>query len=335
MNRKNKIWAILVHLSMHMWGTHYDTLPFDDDLWDHIVEESARIGLNMIVLDVGDGVQYKSHPEISMKDAWSAERVHAEVKRCREKGIALIPKLNFSSSHDKWLGDYHFMLSSKPYYQVAKDLIEEVYELFEQPEFIHLGMDEEDYAHQTNRDYIAFRQGKLLWHDLNYFMDCVCATGARPWIWSCPLFTYPEEYKANIETKKAVLSPWYYNAFRQEHYTPVSSRQEYVTYYNEGKYKEMGIKWVEEDPFLVNFRKVALPLMQEGYEYIPCASVFNRCDYNTADLLEYFKLNAPDEQVLGFITAPWISTQKQEKNLQFFEESFRFMKEAKEEFYPE
>ena len=92
---------------------------------------------------------------------------------------------------------------------------------------------------------------------------------------------------------------------------------------------------MEQDPFLVNFRLVALPLLEEGYEYVPCASVFNRCDYNHADLMEYFKKYAPDDQILGYMTAPWKRTEKVEPNIQYYEETFRFMKEAMDEFYPE
>ena len=330
-----KIWGIMVQLSKHTSHWHYDYLPFDDKMWDFILKGAVDAGLNTVIFSVSDGIQYASHPEIAMPGAWSRERVHQEVQRCRDLGIALIPKLNFSASHSPWLKDYARMISSPAYYQLAKDLIEEVYELFEQPEFIHLGMDEEDFDHQNGRDFVCFRQGELLWHDLNYLMDCVCATGARPWIWSCPLFSYPEEYKKHIDAKKAVLSPWYYNAFRKEHWTPVESRADYVAYYNEGKYKEMGIKWVEEDPFLVNFRNVALPLLQEGYEYVPCASVFNRCEYNHADLMEYFKENAPDDQILGFMSAPWMAGLWKEQNVQYYEESFRYMKEARAAFYPD
>ena len=326
-----KIWAMLVHLSPNISRVNSSTLTFQDDVWDYIVEEAEKTGLNTIVLDVGDGIQYASHPEISLPDAWTRKRVHNEVKRCREKGIALIPKLNFATPHHYWLGEYSRMVSTNIYYKVADDLIKEVYELFEKPEYIHLGFDEEDAKHVKGKELAIYRQGELFWHDLRYLMDSVIEAGAKPWIWSCPLFNNPEEYKKHIGIKDAVLSPWYYNAFRPEHWTPVESRAEYVAYYNEGDYAKMGIKFVEEDPFLVLFRKVALPLMEEGYNYIPCASVFNRCDWNTHDLLEYFKLNAPDNQVLGFITAPWFSTTA--KNKPYFEESFKFLKEAREKFY--
>jgi len=332
---KEKMWAVLVHLGTDLWYTkyRYDHLPFDEELWDYILEKSSEMGVNTIVLDLANGIEYASHPEIAVKGAWTRKRVRTEIKRCRELGIRLIPKLNFATPHQLWLGKYARMVSTPEYYQVCNDLIREVYELFEHPEYIHLGMDEEDAKHVKMHQLVIYRQGDLYWHDLRFLVDCVHDVGAKPWIWSCPLFEHPEEYKKHIGVEEAVLSPWYYNAFRKEHWTPISSRQEYEVYYNEGEYAKLGIQYVEEDPFMVRFREVALPLMKDGYQYIPCASVVNRCDWNTSDLLEYFKENAPDEQVIGFISAPWVPTLATEEGKLYYEETFRFLKEAKEKFY--
>lgn len=335
MRRQDKLWAILVHLSLNMWGEYHSPLSFDEDMWTYILQESTRIGLNTIVLDVGDGVQYKCHPEISVEGAWSAERVHAEITRCKELGIRLIPKLNFSATHHLWLGKYARMVSTDAYYQVVKDLIEEIYELFEQPEFIHIGMDEENYNLQSSRDFICFRQGELLWHDMNYLMDCVIAAGARPWIWACPLFDHTEEYLKHVEAKKAVISPWYYKALLEEHWSLVEDYPEYVEYYKQPRFAGMHLKYLEDDPFYANVRAKAIPLMEKGFDYIPCGSVYERFDCNHSDLLKYFRDRAPDDQILGYMSAPWVGTDKSEKSKQYFEETFRFMKEAMDESYPE
>lgn len=333
MNKNSeKIWGILLHRSMNYTRRLLgDTLLFDDEAWINITKMAADCGVNTIILDLCDGIEYGSHPEIALKGAWTRKKVRDEVKRLADMGIKIIPKLNFSTSHDMWLGEYSRMISTTTYYNVCRDLIYEVYDLFGEPQYIHLGMDEEDAKHNANAQYVVFRQGELYWHDLRFLMDCVIDKGATPLIWSCALFDHPEEYKKYIGVEDAILSPWYYNAFRKEHYTPISSRAEYVTYYNEGEYAKMGLKYVEEDPFLVNFRNVALPLMQEGYRYLPCASTVNKCPYNTMDLVEYFRDNAPDDQIMGFMTAPW--TPAQVGNEHIFEESLRLLKEAKEAFY--
>ena len=331
---KEKIWSVLVHLTGHIQeGNHYDTLPFDDGMWDNILRQAEWAGVNTIVLDVGDGVEFASHPEIAIKGAWTRGRVREEVRRLRDMGITLIPKLNFATPHHKWLGEYRHMVSTSIYYRVASDLIKEVYELFDKPAYIHLGMDEEDAQHVAHMPLAIYRQGELYWHDLNFLFDCVADTGATPWIWSCPLYGHYEEYGKHVGVDDAVLSPWYYNAFRREHWTPVESRAEYVAYYNEGKYKEMGIKFVEEDPYLVKFRNISPDVVKKGYKLIPCASVYNRCDYNTYDLVEYFHDLCPDEQLFGFMSAPWGRTLPTERQIRYYEETFRFLKEAKDAFY--
>lgn len=332
-----KLWGVLVHLSCDMWLGEQNEQPlkavFDENMWNDIIEKTADSGMNTIVLDVGNGVRFFRHPEIAKEDAYSPEWVREQVEKCRKKGIALIPKLNFSTAHDYWLGDYCRMISSSVYYKVTKELIEDVYEIFCHPQYIHLGMDEEDAKHKNGEEYVVYRTGKQYMHDLRYLVDCVRGLGATPWIWACPLFDMTELFVEEFSPDEIVISPWYYNAFRREHWTPVESRAEYVAYYNEGEYATMNIKFVEEDPFLVNVRAKALPLMEKGYRYIPCASVFNRCDWNTVDLMEYFHDNGANEQVIGFITAPWIRTMPTEKGKLFYEESFRFFKAAKEQIY--
>lgn len=336
MANKEKIWGLLVHLSTHFWGwgLKYKTLGFDDGFWEEILNEAVKADMNTIVLDVGNGIQFASHPEIAMDGAWSRKRVREEVKRCKEMGITLIPKLNFSTCHDQWLGEYHRMTSTTVYYKLANDLIKEVYALFDKPEYIHLGMDEEDARHAAGRDLAVFRQKELYWHDLNFLLDCVADTGARPWIWSCPLFRTTEGYRSHVGVEDAVLSPWMYHGIKKEHWVPVSSWQDYIDYYSKEPYKSMNIQFVEEDPYNVMWREKALPLLQDGYQYIPCVSSFYRHPHNAMDTMEYFKENARDEQILGYLTAPWVETVPTEENRKIFEETFRYFKEAKEAFYP-
>lgn len=336
--KNNMIRGLLVHLSMGFspakkWKDAPLSEHFDEEVWRDCIEKAAESGMNTIVLESIDGVQYDSHPEISRPDAYSKEWVKEQVSLCREKGIALIPKLNFSATHDSWLGEYSRMLSTGVYYKVTKDLIEETYEMFGHPAYIHIGMDEEGIQYQAKREYVAYRQKDLLFHDLKYLCDCVKGVGATPWIWSSPMYDDPERFVKYISPDEIIINPYYYNAFDPKHYTPIESRAEYVAYYNEDKYKEMGIKFVEEDPYLVNFRLRALPLMEKGYRYVPCASVFNRCDYNTRDLMEYFKKYAREEQILGYITAPWCAMIDTPRSQTYLEETFRFFREAWSEIY--
>lgn len=69
------IWSLYAELGVQMWRRTVEELEFDDEAWERIVSEAHKAGLNMIVLDVAEGVEWKSHPELSVKGAWSYYRV--------------------------------------------------------------------------------------------------------------------------------------------------------------------------------------------------------------------------------------------------------------------
>src|SRR5436853_7826238 len=88
MPTNDMIWAYLIHLSYNMWSDrevqgmpyyHYRPfLRFDDALWNELLPRMRDAGVNMLVIDVGDGVQFESHPEISVKGAWPKPRMRHE-----------------------------------------------------------------------------------------------------------------------------------------------------------------------------------------------------------------------------------------------------------------
>lgn len=334
MDASKMMWSVLVHLEMSFSPRRRETavqIVFDESVWDEIIDECVKSGVNAIVLELARGVQYGSHPELAQPWAWSRERVRSEVKRLSALGIELIPKLNFSATHDGWLCEYERMLSTPTYYRVCRDLIMEVGELFDHPRYIHLGMDEENERHARREELAVYRQKELYWHDLQYLCDCVRDAGSTPWIWSCSCFSYPEEFRAHIKTDDIVISPWMYNAIKKEHLTPVSSRQEYIDYYAKEPYASMNIQYVEDDPFIVNFMQQALPCVEDGYKVMPCVSTVNKCQYNAVDMLEYFKENADPDRVLGFMTAPWWATvAENKKNIL---NDIRVFKQAIDEIY--
>jgi len=219
---REMIWGILLHLSYNMWADRetIDWLPdytfqpylrFDEVLWSDILHRAVEAGINMVVLDLGDGIQYASHPEIAVEGAWTTDRLQAELARMRGLGLEPIPKLNFSACHDAWLGPYARAVSTDLYYGVCQDLIAEVIELFGGPRFFHLGMDEETAHHQRYNEYVVIRQYDLWWHDLDCYVDQVEKAGVRAWIWSDYLWHYPERFFARMR-KSVLQSNWYYQA---------------------------------------------------------------------------------------------------------------------------
>ncbi len=140
------IWGNLLHISFNMWPDRnapnlphewklHEHMYFDDVLWEEVTREMAVIGMNMVVLDLGDAIQYESHPEISLPDAWNHDQLKRELARLRGLGLEPIPKLNFSTGHDAWMKEYSRMVSTRKYYEVCANLIAEVSALFDSPRF--------------------------------------------------------------------------------------------------------------------------------------------------------------------------------------------------------
>ena len=99
----NMLWGNLLHLSYNMWAdrptnqrTEYITaeprLRFDQTLWDDLQLHMTSAGMNLVVLDLGDGVRYESHPEIAVQGAWSVTKLKEELAKARALGLEVIPK---------------------------------------------------------------------------------------------------------------------------------------------------------------------------------------------------------------------------------------------------
>ena len=322
---QEKMWTLLVQLSTNLWSKYTPVMRFfSEEMWDWILEEAPKHGINHILLDVGDGIVYHSHPEISMEGAWSHGRVRKEIARCREKGITLIPKLNFSAQHCNWLGRYARMISSDIYYQVCADLIREVYELFDHPAYIHLGMDEEDISRAKEREYAICRHGELYWHDLRYLCDCVIDTGAKPAIWYDAAFLDPAEYQKRFDIDEVLLCPWYYWSLKPEGFTKMED------FPWPQHFAHLNLRVIEDLPRLKNFREQGIDFCKAGQRYLPTS--WPSRPNNTYNLME-FHMDAPDENILGHIVAPWKDTLLENKP--FFEKAFQDFQAAKSQFYPE
>lgn len=276
--------AYLVHLSYNMWGDrevperdkYYSYKPylrFEQGMWDAILQKAVEVGLNMIVIDLGDGVQYESHPEIAVQGAWTVGKLKQELARMREMGLEPIPKLNFSTCHDAWLGPYARCVSTDTYYAVCRDLIAEVSALFDKPRLFHLGMDEETARHQRYHEYVLIRQYDLWWHDLAFLVEQVEKGGACAWIWSDYIWEHESEFLARMP-KSVVQSNWYYGA-------------------------EFGPE--------VQYAKAYLTLEAHGYDQIPTGSVWSS-DVNFARTVAFCREHIAPERLLGFLQTVWRPT---------------------------
>jgi hypothetical protein len=279
------IWGNLLHLSRNLWcdwdspdfkaeeANYRPELQFDRGLWDDLLKKMQQAKLNMVVIDLGDGVKYKSHPEIAVKGAWSTTELRQELKRMRALGLEPIPKLNFSTTHDAWLGKYGWAVSTDTYYGVCRDLIAEVNQLFDKPRFIHLGMDEEDYGNQKYYQHVVIRQYDAWWRDLLFLVQQVEKGGARPWIWSDYVWHHPEEFYRQMP-KSVVQSNWYYEP-----------------------------KFGPQDARAKAFRE----LDEHGYDQIPTGSNYYN-PTNFVALAQECRTSLSAGHLLGFLQTPWKAT---------------------------
>jgi hypothetical protein len=279
------IFGNLLHLSYNMWcdwdnpvhqGKHIVARPylrFDEPLWNELLAAMKKGGLNMVVIDVGDAVQFESHPEIALKDAWPREKLRAELKKCRDMGLEPIPKLNFSTCHDHWLGPYARMISTPRYYEVAKNLIAETLDLFGKPRFFHLGLDEENERNQRHFEYAIIRQHDLWWRDFNFLIEQVEKGGSRAWIWSDHVWHHADAFWAKMP-RKVLQSNWYY-----------------------------GGKFADEIKAVRTYRD----LDDHEFDQVPTLSNWTT-PANIAGTIDYCRNHIKPDRLKGFLLAPWRPT---------------------------
>ncbi len=274
--------------------------------WDEIVLKAKETGINTLVIDLADGINYKSHPELWLKEGgWTPEYMTEEVRRLKAMGFKVVPMLNFSAAHDAWLGIYGRMLATPDYYEVVKDLIYEVCDIFEQPEFFHIGMNGEDEASQRSLTFAAYRQHELLMHDVNFMHQCVRDKGARPWMWADIAAKNFDCFKENVE-KDVLVSPYYENHMYPDAQAPLI-----------------------DSPDHVNMRDSYKKLTEAGYEIIPCGSNGSHNGYTFEHNVRFTKDNAVEEKVKGFMITSWRSTTERNKYRIFA--ALQHVKEVKEQ----
>ncbi len=301
---RRMIWGNLLHLSYNMWQDNVPekfrddnyvcstceeardwaqgyrpNLTFDENVWNVLLKEMASAGMNMVMIDLGDGVQYESHPEIAVRNAWSTAKLRTELEKIRKLGLEPIPKLNFSTTHDAWLGPYSRMVSTDVYYGVCRDLIREVIALFDKPRFFHLGMDEERATHQVDQNYVVLRQNDLWWGDLYFLIGEVEKSGVRPWVWSDYAWNRPEVFFKKMP-KSVLQSNWYYS-YSFDLNNIIEPNKTYLKLYN--------------------------ALEEHGYDQVPTGSNHGE-PHNFEATVDYCKKIIDPSRLYGFMTAPWRPT---------------------------
>lgn len=290
--RPDFAWSALLHFGTNMWSDipvtawgpykgeqlqlvcQADHLRFDEQVWQVLTARMQAAGMNQVVIDLGEALQYESHPELAVKGSWPIERFRKELARLRAMGIEPIPKLNFSTAHDTWLKEYGRQVSTPIYYKVCADMVREVCEIFDKPRLFHLGYDEETAGHQARYSLAIIRQGELWWNDFLFFVKEVEKQGVRPWVWADYCWNHAEDFTRRMP-KSVLQSNWYYGAA----FDPSKSR--HVQAY--------------------------IDLEKAGFDQVPTGSNWST-DLNFDGTVKFCREHIAPERLKGFLMAPWFFT---------------------------
>ena len=298
----DEIRSVLLHWGLNMWGESLppdikgplshgrlcnDRVKFSDKAWNLLVDDMVAKKMNMVIIDLGEFPVYPSHPELALPGSRSPDWIRGEVRRLKTLGLEPIPKLNFSAAHDAWLGEYSRMLTTKPYYQVCRDVIKDTAEMFDHPRFLHIGYDEEKTHFQ--RGYQCVRVDEVWWHDFLFFVKTVEANGMRPWMWSDYGWDHPDFTE---KCPKSVLqSNWNYSDLEG---------------FDLSKYKP--------DARRLKILRLFLELDKAGFDQVPCGSNWKSDRYkkegpavnnSIAGLVKFCRENVSPARLKGFMMAPW------------------------------
>jgi hypothetical protein len=180
--------GLLIHLS------HYDPgwirrkpreERFDLRTGLSVVEAMAGLEMNLLVIDIEDGVVFENHPELRRRYSVPMAQLVTLAAAARARGIDVVPKLNFAKSphhrHDEWLrphaGPDDWVRDRAGYWRTARDVIRAVVRACRPRRFFHVGMDEDhsrslrQYVEDIGRLRSILRRHRLrpvIWNDSGF-----------------------------------------------------------------------------------------------------------------------------------------------------------------------
>ena len=345
-----KFWGLLVHFGTNTWENPHeckkcDHMEFDREVWDKIVDKCVEEGIDTIILALGEGVIYDSHPELACEGSWTKAELKKELDRLKSLGIRAIPKMNFSAYHDLWLQEYGKSLISTPeYYKVCKDLIEEAYELFDRPGYFHLGLDEEwcDFRDEKGK---YFRRGEKLFRDWEYLFKCVRDMGAEVMMWASTCRQYKDEEWMPYVSKNTILGCGHYYEYDKNKWSKLSEQSDWVKDYYANdfpkrdaykeyveKYGDVPMEYVEQDPCVFKITDGADRNFEAGYtQMVIFSNIFLKENTNSA--IKYFSKHPYEHKIAGYLACTWRRTLKE--NEEYILEEIGLLGEAKRQYYPD
>lgn len=143
--------AVNIGLPTSRWG-HPNDAPVPVEFFiEYLQRTVVDQKINVVGLEINQGMKFDRHPEISGPAAWSKDEVRRVVDFLRGQGVEVFPLVN-SLGHASWLvipipelredGDSQTLCTRHPRVRlVLEDVYSELIEVF-QPSMFHFGLDE-------------------------------------------------------------------------------------------------------------------------------------------------------------------------------------------------
>jgi hypothetical protein len=175
---------------------------------DFVRHDLPREGVNHLIFQIDYGYEYKTHPELVAKDAYTRVQIKSLVAACREAGIKLIPLVN-CLGHQSWAKTTHQLLTVYPEFdetaglypenkglycrsycpnhpdvhRVIFDLLGEITDVFE-TNAVHVGMDEVFLLGEATCPRCRGKdKAELFAQEVRTLRDFLATKKARLWLW--------------------------------------------------------------------------------------------------------------------------------------------------------
>jgi len=293
MSDHKKMWGYEINLGSNMWYDEYATIKANDEdaiyrdflycekkTWDETIAFLPDQGFNTVIINLAEGIQYESHPELAVKGSWNKADLKKELDRILSLGMTPIPKLDFSATHDAWLQMYGRMVSTKKYQEVVKDLISEVCALFGNPTLFDLGMADEFALAQRYYGFLVVRQENAFWRDMHFMFDVCAHNNTRPWVSAEYYARYPVLFKKYMPTDVLLTNPYSGRILgRNTCGENMATKEQHI------------------------FEEIC----GLGYDIVPSVSA-NKTHACTDDVCKYCAANFDNDHFKGIVTSPQLAT---------------------------
>lgn len=223
-----------------------------DSSWFHkwlIERVLARYKFNHIVYECEAGTRWKSRPEVAHKDGIEPDELKKVLAVAKDHFITVTPLVQ-SLGHCEWIFRYGVNMdfvedSATPYaycplnpksYEFIFAILDEAIDLFNKPEYLHIGHDEFDMLGEFPVHEECKKVGKvdLFYQDTLKLYNYLKQKGVKTIMWSDVLLRDEFKKKIDVLPKDIMIADW--------HYAPVSDYPSIDFFIQQG-FKTVGCTW--------------------------------------------------------------------------------------------